>query len=444
MGETVTAPARRSRIFWQDGSAEAAGPPLTESVDCDVCIIGGGFTGLWTAYFLRQTDPSLRICVLDSGLAGGAASGTADGFVTPTIGKDLEQIVRGHGRQAAAAACDAVGRSILEIGRFTRRHRVAADYQAKNYLMVATTAVQASRLRRNRDLTASLGARFETTLLDAAQARQRIGSPAIQAAIVTGGATVDPFALARGLLATIRGQGVRVYEQTPARHVDRTADGYRVTTPQARVDAHRVVLATSAFQHRLPGFRRQVLPVWSYAMVSEPLSTEQLDRLVWPRREGLVEAKSFLVCGRLTADNRLLWGGGMARYHLGRDMGAGRVDDRRVFTDLRRSFDRYFPMWHDVRFSHTYGGCVDITRDLVPHFGTAAPGLLYGYGYCGNGIAASHLGGKVLCDLVLGRDTELTRLFFVDGREPAFPPEPLTFLGVRAASRLIEFQERLR
>ncbi|MEV1320203.1 FAD-binding oxidoreductase [Micromonospora arborensis] len=441
---TRTSTPRRSRIFWQDGSTDAPDAPLEGTTTADVCIVGGGFTGLWTAYLLKQEVPALNVCVVERDLVGGAASGTADGFVTPTIGKDLEQIVRLHGVERAAAACDAIGRSILDIGRFLRRHSVNADYEANNYLMVAVNRAQVDRLKQGQALAARIGPRFEMTVLDAAAAREHIGSPAIQAAVLTGGAIVNPFKLARGLYATVRAMGVAVYEQTRAEAVEPATGGWRVRTPHGRVDATKVVLATSAAQHRLPGYGRQVLPVWSYAMVSEPLTDEQRARVHWPRREGLVETRTFLNCGRFTADNRVMWAGGPARYHLRRDMGARRASDAAVFADLRASFARYFPMWSDVRFSHTYGGCVDITRDLVPHFGSRRPGLYHGYGYCGNGIAASHLGGKVLRDLVLEKDSDFTNLFFVNGREPRFPPEPLAFAGVRAMSRLIEWREANR
>jgi glycine/D-amino acid oxidase-like deaminating enzyme len=219
------------------------------------------------------------------------------------------------------------------------------------------------------------------------------------------------------------------------------AGGYHVRTPSGSVTARRVVLATSAHQHQLAGFRRRVLPVWSYALVSEPLTDRQLARIAWPGREGLVEAKTFLHCGRFTADNRIMWAGGSPRYFRRRDMRPARMRNDAVYRELRDSFRRYFPAWSDVRFGYAYGGCVDVTRDLVPHFGSRGPGLFHGYGYCGNGIAASHLGGKVLRDLVLGRHTEFSTSVLVGGPEPAFPPEPVAFCGARLTSRLIQRRE---
>lgn len=428
-------------VYWQGTESAEPGPALDEDAECDVCIVGGGFTGMWTAHFLKLADPDLKVRIVEAGLAGGGASGTADGFVTPTIGKDLEGVIDAHGVRSAAAACDAVGRSILEIGRFLRRRKVDADYEANDYLMVAVTEAQVARMRRSAALSAQLGSRFEMRVMDADEARKRIDSHAVLAAIRTGGALVNPFKLARGLHRVITEQGVVVHEQTAARVVERSGDVYRVRTDGGTLTAPRVVLATSAYQHRLPGFGKKVIPVWSYAMVSEPLTGAQLERVNWPGREGLVEAKTFLNCGRFTVDNRILWAGGTPRYYYGRDMRPDRMRNPAAFRELRASFARYFPEWRDVRFSHAYGGCVDVTRDFVPHFGAVSPGLYYGYGYCGNGIAATHMGGKVLRDLVLGEKTEYTGLPFVDGQEPSFPPEPLLFPGVRGASRLIEWRE---
>lgn len=428
-------------VYWQQTESATPGPALDRDATCDVCIVGGGFTGMWTAHFLKLADPDLKVRIVEAGLAGGAASGTADGFVTPTIGKDLDGVIAAHGVRRAAAACDAVGRSILEIGRFVRRRKVDAEYEANDYLLVAVSEAQVARLRRDAELSARLGSRFEMRVMDADEARKRIDSPAVLAAVRTGGALVNPFKLARGLFRVITEQGVEVHERTTARGVERDGDGYRVRTDGGTVTAPRVVLATSAHQHRLAGFGRKVIPVWSYAMVSEPLTDRQLDRVSWPGREGLVEAKTFLNCGRFTADNRILWAGGTPRYYFGRNMRPGRMRSPAAFRELQTSFTRYFPMWRDVRFSHAYGGCVDVTRDFVPHFGTVSPGLHYGYGYCGNGIAATHMGGKVLRDLVLGNDTEYTDLPFVAGRERSFPPEPLLFPGVRGAGRLIDWRE---
>ena len=215
-----------------------------------------------------------------------------------------------------------------------------------------------------------------------------------------------------------------------------------MTTPNGRVSAGKLVIATNAYQHQFPEFRNQVKPVWSYAMVSEPIDDARLAELPWTDREGFVEATNFIIFGRLIAENRLLIGGGPAPYRYGRAMDDRYIHDARVETALRRAFARYFPDWGGLRFTHSYGGCIAITRDYVPHVGQLGGGVYYGYGYCGNGIACTHTAGKALRDLVLEQDSTYSNLLFVRREEPGFPPEPLSYLGAGALSRLLALQDR--
>ncbi|MGW0734083.1 NAD(P)/FAD-dependent oxidoreductase [Streptomyces sp. NPDC002851] len=430
-------------VYWHDTEQVTAGPPQRGAVDCDVCIVGGGFTGLWTAYFLKQAEPALDIRIVEARHSGFGASGRADGFVTPTIGKDIQALVQEFGAQRALKASQAVGRSILEIGRFTRKNKIDAEYEANDYLMVATDQAQLKRLRQDRALAERMGA-AQPEILPAAPSQEIVGSPAIVGSMRTGGALVNPFRLARGIARVVREQGVTVYDDSPCLRVER---GVRptVVTAGGRVTADKVVLATNVHMDAFPPFRRKVIPVWTYAMVSEPLTDRQLSRVNWAGREGLVEARSLLTCARLTHDNRVMFAGGPVPYYYGRDKRQRNMNRSEVYREIHREFLRFFPMWSDVEFGYAYGGTIDVVRDFAPHFGTIGGNILYGYGYCGNGIAATHTGGKVLRDLLLGKDSDYSRLLFVDGeqrRPPAsFPPEPLLYAGARAMARLMNWKD---
>ncbi|MEV8114129.1 FAD-dependent oxidoreductase [Streptomyces xiamenensis] len=430
-------------VYWHETEQAEPGPPLRDSVDCDVVIVGGGYAGLWTAHFLKQAEPALDIHVVEAEHSGYGASGRADGFVTPTIGKDIQALVEQFGERRTAEASAAVGRSILEIGRFLRRNKIDADWEANDYLLAATSPAQLARLAEDRALAARLTGGAAPELLGARAAQEIIGSPAITGALRTGGALINPYKLARGLARVVRGQGVVIHDRTPALRID---PGVRPTvhTPGGRITADKVVLTANAHQFTFPGFRNKVLPVWSYALVSDPLTDAQLGRIAWAGREGLVEAKTFLTCARFTADNRVLWAGGPVLYFTGRDLRRRRMNEPRAYRELLTDFRRFFPMWDDVRFRYAYGGTIDITRDFAPHFGSLPGNVLYGYGFCGNGISATHTGGKVLRDLILGKDSDFTRLLYVDrpGRkQPSFPPEPLLSAGVRGMTRLLEWRE---
>jgi glycine/D-amino acid oxidase-like deaminating enzyme len=434
-------PARtRHSIYWRDTEPVEPGPPLVGDVQSDVCIVGGGYTGMWTAHFLKSADPSLGIRIVEADYAGAGASGHNDGFVTPTIGHSLHSVLRAWSPERAAAAYGSVGRSILELRRFCRAYP-EAEFRPAGFYLVAANQGQMARLRADVDRAAAMG--FTYDLLDAGEIRERIGTERAIGALRTPGALVNPHRLSRALARRVREQGVVIHESTPALSIERPGDGHRVVTGQGSVTASRVLLATNAYQHRWPGFRDQVKPVWSYAMVSEPLTEEQRQRVTWEGGEGFVEARNFIVFVRPVEGGRILVGGGPAPYRRGLDMDERHMRHDRIHDLLGQALREYFPVWSDLRFSHAYGGCVAITRDLLPRVGRRTDGVFYGYGYCGNGIAMSHTAGRALADLILDRDTDAAKLPFVSGGEPAFPPEPIAFLGARAISSLLAAQDRV-
>ena len=433
----------KHEIYWRDTEPVTPGPALREDVHCDVAIIGGGYTGLWTAYYLKQADPSLEIHVLESEYAGAGASGHNDGFMTPTIGHSLSALIHRFGTERAKLAYSMVGRSMLELRRFCRKHDVDAELEPTGYLQVASNRNQLRLLERDLDLIEQLGGQQSIELLGAAAARERVDSPAIVGAFEVGGSLINPHKLARGLFRVVRDLGVHIHESTTVTAMRRVAGGHVLTTPYARVTAPKVLLATNAYQHQFADLRRKVVPVWSYAAVTRPLTDRELAQVHWPDREGFVEAGNFIVFGRLTAENRLLFGGGRADYHYGRDMDESRhIDSPAATAALRGVLSRYFPQWQDIPFSHTYGGCVAITREMVPHVGSTGDGVFYAHGYCGNGISVTHTASKSLRDLILERDSVYTDLLFVNGKERTFPPEPIAFLGSKVVTRALAVQDR--
>lgn len=430
-------------VYWHDTEPVVPEAALRESIDCDVCIVGGGFTGLWTAYFLKEAEPALDIRIVEAKYSGYGASGRADGFATPTVGKDLKELVDTFGAKRALEATQEVGRSILEIGRFARRNKVDIGYEPNDYLMVATSPAQVRRLEKDRALAERIGG-SAPSILTGSESRSIVGSPAVQASMRIGGALVNPFKLSRGLARVLRDKGVTIYDNTPCVELQQ---GVRSTviTPGGRITADKVVLGTNVHMSSFRPFRHKVAPVWTYAMVSEPLTDAQLGRVPWEGREGLVEAKSLLTCTRFVEDNRIMFAGGPAVYYYGRDRRQRNMNRTQIYEEIHREFLRFFPMWKDVDFAYAYGGTADIVRDYAPHFGTIGDGVYYGYGYCGNGISMTHTGGKVLRDLVLGKDSDYTRLLVVDGKDrkppTSYPPEPLLYVGSKVVSRLMDWKD---
>lgn len=444
----TTPPARSDptvihQPYWWETEPVKPGPPLQGDLRCDVCIVGAGFTGLWTAHQLKRAEPTLNIHILEAEHAGAGASGHADGFITPTIGHSLSALVHQFGVERAKVAYAVVARSIVELGRFCRTHNVDAELEPNGYYQVAATPNQLRWLQRDIDLVDRLGAPGSLNLLDRAAAQERIGSPTIHGAFKVGGALVNPRRLVRGIYRVVCDQGVIVHERTPARHIERTGAGHVVTTPHGRVTADKLVLATNAYQHQFAPFRDTVKPFWSYAVVTEPLTDDQLAQVHWPHREGFVEARNVILFGRLTRTNRLLIGGGPVPYYYGRNMNENRHMNNAAATQLlHRTLTRYFPQWADLRITHAYGGCIAMTRDVIPHVGTNGDGIYYGYGYCGNGTALTHTVGKILRDLILERESAYTNLLFVRGAERRYPAEPVAYAGARVKSWMMALQDR--
>jgi glycine/D-amino acid oxidase-like deaminating enzyme len=439
--------AERSSIYWWDTEAVVPGDPLSGTDRADVCIVGGGFTGLWTAYFLKLAEPSMDIAIIERSWAGSGASGHNDGYAMTVLDMSLHHLVARHGPERAAAAHEAVARSVVEIGEFCERHGVDAEYERNGFAAIALNDGQRWRLERDLEAAQRIGADGDFALFEDEAARAVIGSPALRALLKEGrGAQLNPMKLSRGLVRVVRELGVRIHERSPATSVEPG----RVETAAGAVEAPRVIVATNAYQHIFRRFRSRVVPIWSYAMVSEPLSEEQLARVRWPGREMFEDKRNFITIGRLVGgaggstaeERRILWGGRLAPYFFGNSMDRRHLRNETVFDQLRGAWREVFPAWEDVRFSHAYGGCVAITGTFLPYVGTLPGGIHYGYGYNGHGVAPSHTVGQVLRDLVLERESEHTSLVFVDQRESWIPPEPLRFLGTRITTALLERQDR--
>ncbi|HKS98459.1 MAG TPA: FAD-dependent oxidoreductase [Rugosimonospora sp.] len=414
--------ATEQAVYWHETEPVEVGEPLPGDLSCDVCIIGGGYTGLWSAHFLKEAEPSADIHVLESDYAGSGASGLAGGFLYLAPGKVLRRLLWYYGRDKAAGVYKSTARSIVEIGRFCRQHGIDAGYEPSGMLQIVTNAKQLARLELQTVRANRTGLAGSFKLLDQAEAQQRIGSPMVRGALKTSGAVVNPHRLVRGLARVVRDQGVTIHERTAVTEVRRVGDHFQVSTARGTVTAREVVVATGAWQHMFPELHKRVMPVWSYAMVTEPLPDEQLGRVAWPGREGLADLSNFSIGARLTPDNRVVWTGGRWHYRHGRDMNPAHAGNGAAYAELRRRFAEFFPDWRDVGFTHQYAGCLDWSRNFIPQFGRTASGLVYAHGYTGNGLATSHTGGKIVRDLVLRRQTEYTEHAFVTVHQLTFMP----------------------
>lgn len=431
-----------SSILWLE-SVEPRG--ATDTIDgrssADVVIVGGGFTGLWTAHHLIRRDPGLEVVVIDAHHVGDGASGRNGGFAMTLLDFSLHRFARNWGDDAAATAHRAVARSVEAIGTTVREESLDCDLEHNGLLRVATNEAQLDRLDRELDTAERLGL-SGFMALDHAGVQAQVSSPTYLAGLLEEHcAIVNPAKLCVELARVLRASGVRIVEGAAVTDLSETREGVRVTTPVGMIDAGSVVLATNAWTHRFGGFERATMPLYTYVVVTEPLSDAQWDSIGWAGRQGIEDERNYVHYYRPTADGRILWGGTDAVYRYGGPISPRRDRHERIRRRLEREFLLTFPQLGRVRFTHHWGGPISVTSGFVPRIGTLGDGRVHhAFGYAGHGVAPAHTAGSILADRVLGRDTD--ELCFVDRRQPDYPPEPLTWIGAELTRQLLQRQDR--
>jgi glycine/D-amino acid oxidase-like deaminating enzyme len=434
----------RSRSFWHEvAPAYEPVPPLEGDRRADVAIIGGGYSGLWTAYHLKTEQPSLEVAVLEQEVAGYGASGRNGGFAMTLLSRSLNDLMQQLGPEEALAVHKPVAAAVDAIGRFAKEHNVDCDYEKTGLITVSTMPWQDAIIENDVKAAQEMGIE-DIRFLDGETVRDMVHSPTYRCAHEEGAcAILNPAKLAWGLARAVRKKGVALYEGTPVRKVRSTDGAVEVKTEGGLLRAGKAVLATNAYSVHFPHIARWVVPLYTYIVLTEPLTPAQWDSIGWKGRQGIEDRLGGLHYYRPTVDGRIAWGGEAFPYHYRSRIGPKFDQDESVFARLRASFARTFPTLSDVKFTHAWGGPVGITVRFVPTFGTLEGGRIhFGVGYCGHGVAPTYVGGEILRDLVLDRQTERTNLAFVTKEAVAFPSEPFRYLGVTSALRHMDRQDR--
>ncbi|NHI19174.1 FAD-dependent oxidoreductase [Phycicoccus endophyticus] len=425
-------------MWWDIRRSDA--PPATGEVPraADVVVVGGGFTGLWTAYYLLRAEPALDVLVLEAEHVGFGASGRNGGWVSALWPVSPDTLAARSGRTATLAHLAALRDTVDEVGRVEEQEGLGSGFVKGGTLAVARTPAQVERARA----AARAGAQWGdgTRWLEAPEARERLRAPATLGATLNPHcARVQPRDLADGLAAAVRRLGGTVLEGV---RVARAGDGVAVLEDGRRVTAGSVVLATEGWTPRLPGHERALIPVYSLMVATEPLTPQQWERLGLADREVFTDHGHMVIYGQRTVDDRIAFGGRGAPYHLGSAVRPEFDHEERVFAALRRTLTELLPDLSGVRFTHAWGGPLGIPRDWHPSV-TWDPSTRTGRagGYVGDGVAATNLAGRTLADLVLGLPSGLTELPWVGHASPSWEPEPLRWLGVNAGLRLARLAE---
>ncbi len=409
--------------------AQAGAPPAADPLDgvdsADLAVVGAGYSGLWTALLAKERDPGRDVVVVEAGTAGWAASGRNGGFCSASLTHGFDNGLSRFPDEMDTL--ERLGRANLDgIGQAVRRYGIACDFARTGELNVATADWQVRDLTAYHDEAAARGQ--DVRLLDRDQVRAEVNSPTYLGGVWdrTGCAMVDPARLVWGLRRACRELGVRIYENSPVERIAAAGGGLRLHTWRGRVDAARVALATGAHGSLLRRLHHYVVPIYDYALMTEPLTAGQLAAVGWQRRQGVGDAANRFHYYRLTADNRILWGGYDAIYYRGGRISPERDQREATFEVLAEHFAQTFPQLEDVRFTHKWGGVIDTCSRFSGFFGTAHSGrLAYAVGYTGLGVGATRFGANVMLDLLAGERTELTRLKMVRRKPVPFPPEPV-------------------
>jgi glycine/D-amino acid oxidase-like deaminating enzyme len=415
------------RPFWlAELPAREPSPPLRDAAEADLCIVGGGFTGLWAALHAKADDPGREVALLEAETIGFGASGRNGGFVIGSLTHGLENGLARFGEEIELL--ERLGRENL-VGYVAdlERHGIDCDYEPTGELTPSVAAYQDGWAAETAELYGRFGYDVEV-FADAAAMRAEVDSPLYRGGtwVKDAGGVLDPAKLALGLYEAALRAGVRVYEKTPVESIGETGDSVVVLTPQGTVTARRVVLGTSAYPSPVRSVRRYIAPVYDYALMSEPLSPEQLRAIGWDRRQGIGDGGNRFHYYRLSADNRILWGGFDAVYRYGGPVRPDLDDDDETFARLAQNFRVTFPQLEGLRFTHRWGGAIDTCSRFSVFFGTTLGGrVAYAAGYTGLGVVSTRFGARVALDLVDGHETEATRSRYVRRKPLPFPPEPL-------------------
>jgi glycine/D-amino acid oxidase-like deaminating enzyme len=413
--------------YWLDQPG-APGPasPLAGRATARLAVIGGGFTGLWTALLAKERDPSSDVVLLEARTVAWAASGRNGGFCSASLTHGLANGVARFGGEIETL--ERLGaRNLDEIADAIARYQIDCGFERTGELTVATQDWQLATLRESAEANRALGR--EPELLGRERVRAEIDSPTYLGGLWdTGGcALVDPARLAWGLRRACLDAGVRIHEHAPVTAVhDEGQAGLRVHTARGSVLAARVALGTGVYRPLLRRLRHYLVPVYDYVLATEPLTPAQLAGIGWRHRQGAADAGNQFHYYRLTADNRILWGGYDAVYYNGGRITAAHDQRPGTFALLASQFFTTFPQLAGIRFSHAWGGVIDTCARFCAFYGTAHGGrLAYAAGYTGLGVGASRFGANVMLDLLAGSPSELTELSMVRSKPVPFPPEPV-------------------
>lgn len=428
-------------LWWRRSVPPEQRPPLTADTQADVAIVGAGFTGIWTAYYLTRLEPTLRVVVLEAGRVGFGASGRNGGWCSALFPAEPERIAEEYGHEQAVAMQRVMHECVTEVGHVARTHGIDCDWAQGGSVYLARSEAQLERAAHYVESARRFGfGPADYRLLGAVEARSRVAATSTHGAVYTPHcAAIDPLRLLRGLASVAESAGVQIFEGS---RVESINPGQLTVAGGATVTAGTVIRATEAYTPLLPGQRRTLAPVYSLMIATAPLPTSIWDEIGLAERETFNDLRHLIIYGQRTADDRLAFGGRGAPYHFGSTVRSGFDSEPRVHQALAEALTELFPILAGVEVTHRWGGPLGIARDwwarVVLDRDT---GLGWAGGYVGDGVGTSNLAGRTLAHLITERKSELTELPWVNRPLRSWEPEPLRWLGTNAVLAAMRFAD---
>jgi glycine/D-amino acid oxidase-like deaminating enzyme len=420
-------------LYWLDADPlePKAHPTLIGDTTTDLCIVGAGYTGLWTALLAKEANPERNVIIIEQRETGAGASGRNGGFCSYSL---THGFMNGYTRfKDEMATIERLGRENLEaIAETIKRYGINCGFELTGEISVANEEWQMAGLIEEADLRNSFGDNVE--ILSKEEMQSRVNSPISVGGLwdPDGTALIDPARLVWGLEKACLKNGVQIFENTSATKLERTSKGIIVHTPYGNVHAQRVALATNVYRSLVRRAKKYVVPVYDFQLVTEPLTPEQMDSIGWKNREGLSEAGNQFHYYRLTKENEILWGGYDAIYNFRGKVRSEYETSAETYAHLAEAFLETFPQLKGIKFTHGWGGAIDTCTRFTQFWGRAHRGrVAYVMGYTGLGVGSSRFGAQVMLDLLDGVDNERTQLSMVRKKPIPFPPEPFKFIIIR-------------
>ena len=427
-------------LWWLDSDPlePASHSALIGDIGADLCVVGAGYTGLWTALLAKERDPERVVVVVEQYETGAGASGRNGGFCSASL---THGFANGMARFShEMAIIERLGRENLnEIEETVRRYEIECDWERTGELRVAVAPWQFAEMAEEARLRNEMG--DNVIVLDRDEAQRRVHSPLYVGALYDsdGTALVDPARLVWGLEKACLSLGVKIFENSKVEWLEDVDDAVRVHTPYGAVTAGRVALATNVFPSLVRKARKYVVPVFDYQIVTEPLTPEQLESIGWQGREGIADSGNQFHYYRLTQDGSILWGGYDAIYNFRGKVQRNYEFNAETYATLAGHFLKTFPQLAGIKFTHAWGGAIDTCTRFSPFWGTSHRGkVAYVLGFTGLGVASTRFGAATMLDLLDGLDTERTNLMMVQKKPLPFPPEPFRWIFIRLTQAAIK------